>query len=80
MKKKGRYSKFIIALIITLNVIFTAAVLYINYLGYAVSDSLIISWFGFTSGEAGLLAIIKVFKLKKGDKQDELPSTISDEE
>lgn len=73
--KKGRYSKFIIALIITLNVIFTAAVLFINYKGYVVSDSLIVSWFGFTGGEAGLLALIKVFKVKKGGMQDEPENT-----
>lgn len=77
--KKGSYSKLIISLIILLNVAFTAYLLYILPQLTFEPSTLIVSWFGFTSGEAGLLALIKIFKVKKGGKQDESENAASDE-
>lgn len=77
--KKGSYSKLIITLIILLNVAFTAYLLYILPQLTFEPSTLIVSWFGFTSGEAGLLALIKIFKVKKGGKQDESENAASDE-
>lgn len=74
---KGRYSKFVVVLVIVLNVLFAAAVLFVSYKGYTVPDSLIIAWFAFTTGELSLLASIKKKKVKKGGKQDESENAVT---
>ena len=66
-KKQGRFSKRIVALVIFLNVIFTAAVLYIFLKVANEPTTLIISWFSFTTGELFLLASIKKKEVKKED-------------
>lgn len=58
-----------------LNVAFTAYLLYILPQLSFEPSTLIGSWFGFWGGEAGLLALIKVFKVKKGGMQDEPENT-----
>lgn len=67
-KKKGRFSKAIVVVIITANVMFTVAVLYVFLRTAAEPDSLILAWFGFTMGELWALSGIK--KAKEG-KRDE---------
>ena len=62
-----RFSKVIVIAVVALNVAFTAAVLYVAFRGGTVPDSLIYSWFGFTTGEMGILAWIK--KMKAGGEK-----------
>lgn len=67
-----KFSKKIIYAVIALNILFTAAVLYVCQTGNTVPDSLVIGWFSFTGTELVLLAGIKKHKLKKeGDIKDE---------
>jgi hypothetical protein len=68
--KKGTFSKLIIVSIFLLNIAFTAAVLYIFLKTSAEPTTLIVSWFGFTTGELGLAAFIKKQKIKKGGNED----------
>ena len=65
-KKEGRFSKRIVALVIFLNVIFTAAVLYVFLRVGAKPTTLIVSWFAFTIGELWMLSSIKMvyFEMK----------------
>ena len=65
-KKKGRFSKFIVTFVILLNVIFTAAVLYIFLNIGSEPTTLITAWFTFTTGELWMLASIK--KKKEDNK------------
>jgi len=62
-----KFSKIIVAFIIAINTLFCIAALYINYRGYAVSDSLVVSWFGFTTAELWGLAFIKGKEIKHSD-------------
>ena len=63
---KGKFSKFIILTVILLNIIFTAAVLYIFLQTSSEPAALIAAWFSFTTGELWLLASIKKRKVEKG--------------
>lgn len=65
--KQGRFSKRIVSLVIFLNVIFTAAVLYVFLKVGSEPSSLIIAWFAFTTGELWMLSKIK---RNKDDKED----------
>ncbi len=65
-KKKGVYSKVIVAAVIVLNVLFTAAVLYVFLKTASEPTTLIASWFAFTTGELLMLSSIKKVKEKKG--------------
>lgn len=58
-KKQGRFSKFIVTLVIILNVLFTAAVLYIFSTLGSEPVVLIGAWFAFTTGELWMLSSIK---------------------
>lgn len=62
-----KFSKVIVAFIIIINILFCIAALYINYKGYAVSDSLIVSWFSFTTAELWGLAFIKGKEIKHSE-------------
>lgn len=75
MKKKKRFSKFMVVLIILLNIIFTTAVLYAFIRVGSEPVALIGAWFGFTTGELWLLANIKKQKIKKGpgDENGNIP-------
>ncbi len=60
IKEEKVFSKFIVVLIILLNILFTAVILLIHlYLQVVPSDTIIIAWFGFTTGELGLLTFIR---------------------
>jgi len=61
---KSRYSKFIVALVILLNVGFAGAVLYLFLRTGNEPAVLIGCWFGFTTGELWMLSSIKNNKTK----------------
>lgn len=63
-KKKGKYSKILIACIVILNVLFTLAVLYVFSQTAEEPTTLIASWFAFTTGELWMTASIKKAKTK----------------
>lgn len=63
-KKKGRFSKFIVTLVILLNVVFTAAVLYVFLNVGSEPTTLIGAWFAFTTGELWFLAGIRKKKME----------------
>jgi pheromone shutdown protein TraB len=67
-KKKGRFSKFVVTLVILLNAIFTTAVLYIYLQVGSEPVTLIGSWFAFTTVELWSLAKIKRKKIKGEDE------------
>ncbi len=58
-KKKGRFSKFIVVLVILLNVIFTTGIFYVFTKVGSEPSTLIVSWFGFTTVELWSLSKIK---------------------
>ena len=65
--KKGSFSKGVVALIIIMNVVFTAATLIVFAITGAEPVALIGAWFGFTTGELWILSGIKKQKLKKNE-------------
>ena len=67
---KGRYSKFIVVLVIALNIIFAAAVLYAFIRTSSEPSTLVASWFAFTTGELLSLAWIKRKKIEKGGDEE----------
>jgi len=58
------FSKFIVFMIILLNVIFTLAILYLFWLKGEEPRFLIGAWFAFTTGELWALALIRNTKTK----------------
>jgi len=76
-KKKIRYSKIIVLLVILLNVAFTAAVICVYLKIMTEPTTLIISWFAFTTGELWALALLRTKELEKegGKHEDQLEST-----
>ena len=65
MYKPGRFSKILIAGIVTANATFTIAVLYIFLVAGSEPVTLIGCWFAFTTGELWMLSSIKKSKVKK---------------
>lgn len=70
-KKKGGFSKWIIVLVVLMNIIFTSAVLYVFLKTSSEPVALVGAWFAFTTGELWMLSSIKKEKVKKGDNEDE---------
>jgi flagellar basal body-associated protein FliL len=70
-KKKNRFSKFIVTLVVILNILFTAAVLYIFMMTGSEPITLIGAWFAFTTGELWMLSSIKKSKVKKDGENNE---------
>lgn len=66
-KKSGRFSKFIVVLVILLNIVFAAATLYIYLKVGSEPTTLIMSWFAFTTGELWLMASIKKKEVDNND-------------
>ena len=64
-QKKSLFSKIIVVSVISLNVIFTAAVLTIFLKTSTEPSSLVVAWFSFTTVELWSLAGIKKSKEKK---------------
>lgn len=71
MKKKNQYSKFIVTLIILINIAFTTAVLWIFSKTASEPTVLIGAWFGFTTVELWQLANIKKKKIEKEKTNNE---------
>lgn len=63
-----KFSKWIVSLVVLLNVIFTAAVLYVFLKIGSEPMTLIGCWFAFTTGELWLLAGIKKAEIKNGSE------------
>lgn len=70
-RKKNRFSKGIVALVIILNILFTAAVLYVFLKTGNEPMTLIGAWFTFTTGELWMLSTIKKTKVKKEGENSE---------
>jgi len=66
-----KFSKAIVALVIMLNVVFAAAVLYVFLETKAEPTVLIGAWFSFTTAELLALAGIKRKKIKGKENGDE---------
>ena len=66
-----KYSKLIVALVILLNTVFTAAVLYVFLRTSSEPSTLIGAWFAFTTGELWMLATIKKHEIKHGIDDEE---------
>lgn len=64
-----RYSKFIVALVILLNTLFTGAVLYVFLRVGTEPATLIGAWFAFTTGELWMLATIKKHEIRFSEKE-----------
>ena len=71
MRKKNRFSKFIVTVVILLNILFTAAVLYVFLQTGSEPMTLIGAWFTFTTGELWMLSSIKKSKVKKDGENNE---------
>lgn len=67
---KISFSKIIVPLVIVLNVLFTAAVLYVFLKTSSEPVTLIGCWFAFTTGELWMLASIKKEKVRKGEREN----------
>ena len=66
-----KFSKIIVSLIILLNVLFTAGVLYV-FLRVGNEPSILIgAWFAFTTGELWMLASIKKKEINNEEDYDD---------
>ena len=65
-----KYSKVIVALIIILNVLFTAAVLYVYLRVGSEPKTLITAWFAFTTGELWFVSGIKKKEIETGKEPE----------
>lgn len=70
MKNEGEFSKKVVALVLTLNILFTIAVLYIFWQTSSEPTALIGCFFAFTTGELWMLSSIKKTKIREGDQAD----------
>jgi len=70
--KKNRFSKVIIVAVVTLNVGFTASVLYVFLRVGSEPTALIAAWFAFTTGELWMLAGIRKAKTKTDNENKEV--------
>ena len=66
-----RYSKFIVALVIALNAVFTAAVLYVFLRIGNEPTALVAAWFGFTTVELWALSGITKTKITQGGGEEQ---------
>lgn len=62
---KTRFSKIVIASVLAAVAVFTAAMIYLYARYGGVPDTLIISFFSFCGGEAGVLGLIKCTDSKR---------------
>ena len=63
--KRANFSKLVVALVLFLNIVFTAIILLIFYATGNEPPALIAAWFGFTGVELWSLATIKKSKIKE---------------
>ena len=64
-----RYSKKIVAMVIILNVLFAATVFIASFRNAVIPDSLIVAWFGFTTGELWALSKVSRTKIRRSVKE-----------
>ena len=64
VKETGQFSKVMVLLIIIMNIWFTVAVLSVFAKTGVEPTSLVVAFFGFTTGELWLMATIKKTKVK----------------
>lgn len=69
--KKGTFSKIFVSILFVLTIMFTCAVLYLNYTDHDVDSALIYSAFAFLTSEALAMAGIKCSKNKYDTVVDE---------
>lgn len=67
-REKPRFSKSIVTLVVILNTLFAASVLYIYFKIGSEPVALISAWFAFTTGELFLLSKIKRDEMRGEDK------------
>lgn len=67
----NRFSKWIVALVIMLNVAFTGAVLYLFLITGSEPTTLIGCWFGFTTVELWTLSGITKTKITQGGGEEQ---------
>ncbi|WP_312373027.1 hypothetical protein [Lachnoclostridium sp.] len=72
MKKKAKYSKFIVFIVIVLNAVFAYMTLNVFASTGSEPTMLITAWFAFTTGELWMLAGIKKSKSKTEEKDNEI--------
>lgn len=71
-KKKGLYSKVLVALVIIQVLLYTYINMYLSYkVSIEISPTLTTCFFAFFGLEAGILGMIKTTKTKKGDDNNE---------
>lgn len=73
-RNPAKFSKIIIASVLAAVALFTVAMIFLYALYGGVPDTLIVSFFGFAGGEAGVLGLIKCNderQKKKTAPQDE---------
>ena len=66
-----KFSKYIVSLVVFLNVAFVVAVLYIFFRVGSEPVALIGAWFAFSTGELWMLSSIKKTKVKRKESNDE---------
>ena len=69
-KRKVKYSKFIVMLVILLNTAFAFATLYLFLKTSGEPTALIAAWFAFTTGELWILKDIKKTEIKGGNQNE----------
>ena len=67
---KRDFSKSIVAAVVALTVLFTAAVLYVFLRTGNEPTTLVVAWFSFITSEMWFLAGIRKKKLEKGDRDN----------
>lgn len=67
-----KFSKLVVAAVIILNIIFTAAVLFVFLKTSSEPMTLIGCWFAFTTGELWMLSSIKKSEVNKNNSQEDL--------
>lgn len=72
-KNKLAGTSIVLIFMAVLDIVFTAAMIYLFYLYQAVPDSLIVAVFGVTFGECGFCTL--VYKIKKGVQTDGIHGT-----
>jgi hypothetical protein len=70
-RKKKDFSKKIVTMVLILNILFTAAVLYTFLKVGSEPMTLIGCWFAFTTGELWMLSSIKKTKVRKDGNDDQ---------
>lgn len=65
-----KFSNLIVVAVVILNVIFTAAILFVFCKVGSEPTSLVVAWFTFTTGELWALASIKKHKVKNKEGEN----------